>query len=74
MFNCQDREGKFYTNNIKSYRKKVEAYLKDNTDEIEIYKLRNNKRLRMENQKSLERVLCKEIGTKRNYEEKFKGE
>lgn len=53
-------------NDLKSYRKKVEHYLKENqnADNLAIYKLRNNKPLTKLDVEYLERVLWQELGSK----------
>lgn len=56
---------------MKNYKKKVEYYLKEHQDSLAIYKLRNNKRLSESDFKELERVLWKELGTKKDYEKEY---
>lgn len=56
-------------NDLKSYRKKVEHYLKENQheDKLAIYKLRNNKPLTKQDVDYLERILWEELGSKEQY-------
>ncbi|WP_427901796.1 DEAD/DEAH box helicase family protein [Metalysinibacillus jejuensis] len=60
-------------NDLKSYRKKVEHYLKENqnADNLAIYKLRNNKPLTKQDVEYLERVLWQELGSKEQYEKDY---
>ena len=58
-------------NDLKSYRKKVEFYLKEHQDELAIYKLRNNKKLTKQDIETLERVLFNELGSKEEYEKEY---
>lgn len=54
-------------NDLKNYRKKVEFYLKEHSDRISVYKLRNNKKLSEADLKELERILWTELGSKEDY-------
>lgn len=54
-------------NDLKNYRKKVEFYLKEHSDRLSVYKLRNNKKLSEADLKELERILWTEIGSKDDY-------
>lgn len=68
----EDSGGAFYNaNELKNYRKKVEFYLKEHKDEIAIFKLRNNKRLTIQDLKKLEDIMWMELGTKIDYEKEF---
>lgn len=60
-------------NDLKSYRKKVEHYLKENQheDKLAIYKLRNNKPLTKQDVEYLERILWEELGSKEQYEKDY---
>ena len=60
-------------NDLKSYRKKVEYYLKENQheDTLAIYKLRNNKPLTKQDVAYLERILWEELGSKEQYEKDY---
>lgn len=60
-------------NDLKSYRKKVEHYLKENQheDKLAIYKLRNNKPLTKQDVEFLEKVLWEELGSKDQYEKDY---
>lgn len=60
-------------NDLQSYRKKVEHYLKEHQheDTLAIYKLRNNKPLSQQDVKYLEHILWNELGSKEQYEKDF---
>lgn len=60
-------------NDLQSYRKKVEYYLKEHQheDTLAIYKLRNNKPLSQQDVKYLEHILWNELGSKEQYEKDF---
>lgn len=61
-----------YTNaDLKNYRKKVEFYLKEHSDNLSVYKLKHNKKLTELDLKELERVLWKELGSKTDYEKEY---
>ena len=55
------------SNDLRDYRKKVEFYLKEHSDRISVYKLRNNKQLSEGDLKELERILWQELGSKEDY-------
>lgn len=66
-------EGKpiYTTNELVNYRKKVEFYLKEHSNNLSVYKLRNNKRLSEDDLKSLEKLLWEELGSKNDYEKEY---
>lgn len=59
------------SNDLKNYRKKVEFYLKEHSNNLSVYKLRNNKRLSESDLKSLEKLLWEELGSKTDYEKEY---
>ena len=62
----------FYdSNDLRSYRQKVEYYLQEHKDKLAVYKLRHNKRLTATDIETLEHVLWDEIGTKADYEREY---
>ncbi len=65
--NCGD----YTVNNLQSYRKKVNQYLKEHQDDLVIYKLRNNRSLSGDDVKYLEKVLWQELGTKEDYQKEY---
>ncbi|MBC2398797.1 DEAD/DEAH box helicase family protein [Clostridium tetanomorphum] len=68
----EESHGAIYnTNNLKNYKKKVEYYLKEHEDQLEIYKLKNNKKLTKQDLETLEAIMWKELGTKEEYEKEF---
>ena len=54
-------------NDLKNYRKKVEFYLKEHSDKLSVYKLKNNKKLTETDLRELERILWTELGSKEDY-------
>ncbi len=73
MIISEESNGSMYNvNDLKSYRKKVEFYLKEHQNDLAIYKLRNNKSLTEEDIKTLENVLFNELGSKSDYEKEYK--
>lgn len=60
-------------NDLKSYGKKVEHYLKEHQheDKLAIYKLRNNKPLTKQDVEYLEQILWQELGSKEQYEKDY---
>lgn len=58
----------YNTNDLESYRKKVEHYLNEHKNELAIYKLRNNKVLNKIDLDSLEKIMWEELGSKEDYE------
>ncbi len=56
---------------LQNYRKKVEFYLKEHSNNLAVYKLRNNKRLSELELKSLEKLLWEELGTKTDYQKEY---
>ncbi|EGT3605494.1 DUF4145 domain-containing protein [Clostridium perfringens] len=73
MIIFEESNGSMYNvNDLKSYRKKVEFYLKEHQNDLAIYKLRNNKPLTEEDIKTLENVLFNELGSKSDYEKEYK--
>ncbi len=58
-------------NDLKNYRQKVEYYLKDHNDHLVVYKLSHNKRLNSDELHSLEEILWKELGTRKDYESEY---
>lgn len=56
---------------LKDYRKKVEFYLKEHSNSLSVYKLRNNKKLSEADLKALEKLLWEELGSKTDYEKEY---
>jgi len=63
--------GEYGVSDLQSYRKKVNAYLKQHQDDLVVYKLRNNKELTESDIKHLEKLLWQELGTEDDYHETF---
>ncbi len=66
-----ENEGEYGVSDLQSYRKKVNAYLKQHQDDLVVYKLRNNKELTERDIKHLEKLLWEELGTEEDYKETF---
>ena len=58
-------------NDLKSYRQKVEHFIKTNLENTAVYKLRHNMELTETDVKNLENVLFNELGTKDQYERDY---
>lgn len=58
-------------NDLKNYKQKVEHYLKEHTDDMVIYKLRNNKKITKQDLKTLEDIMWNQLGTASDYEKEF---
>lgn len=61
----------YHTNDLQSYRKKVNQYLNEHRDQLAIYKLRNNKPLTAQDLQTLEHILWTELGTREDYEKEY---
>ena len=61
----------YQSNDLRNYRKKVEFYLKEHSNHLSVYKLRNNKRLSEADMKSLEKLLWEELGSRSEYEKEY---
>lgn len=71
VLSCEENEGEYSVNDLQSYRKKVNIYLKEHQDDLVVYKLRHNKPLSKDDIKHLERILWEEIGSKDDYISEF---
>lgn len=63
----KENEGEFTVNDLQSYRKKVNQYLKEHQDDLVVYKLRNNKPISNDDINHLEKILWQNLGTKDDY-------
>lgn len=61
----------YNSHDLKDYRKKVEFYLKEHSNNLSVYKLRNNKKLSETDLKALEKLLWEELGSKTDYEKEY---
>lgn len=61
----------YESTDLKDYRKKVEYYLKEHSNNLFVYKLRNNKKLSEADLKALEKLLWQELGSKNDYEKEY---
>lgn len=67
----EEKEGEYSVNDLKSYRIKVNRYLKDHQNDLVIYKLRNNERLTRQDLETLEDILWNKLGTIEDYRQEF---
>ncbi len=67
IIHVAENEGTYSVNDLKSYRKKVNQYLKEHQDDLAVYKLRHNKPLLQDDIAHLETILWHEIGSKDDY-------
>lgn len=68
---AEEGEAIYGGNDLKNYRKKVEFYLKEHSDKLAVYKLRNNKKLSEADLRELERILWEELGSKEDYKKEY---
>ncbi|MGG4393337.1 DEAD/DEAH box helicase family protein [Paenibacillus thiaminolyticus] len=61
----------YHTNDLQSYRKKVNQYLMEHRDHLAIYKLRYNKSLTIQDIQALEHILWTELGSREDYEKEY---
>lgn len=64
-------EAIYASEDLKNYKKKVEFYLKEHSNNLSVYKLKNNLRLSESDLKELEHVLWKELGSKEDYQKEY---
>jgi len=61
----------YASQDLEDYRKKVEFYLREHSNNLSVYKLRNNKKLSESDLKALEKLLWEELGSKTDYEKEY---
>ncbi|WP_243259348.1 type I restriction-modification enzyme R subunit C-terminal domain-containing protein [Clostridium sp. 'deep sea'] len=71
IIEIKDGEAIYTVNEMQSYRKKVNQYLKQHSEDLAVYKLRNNKELQQKDLKHLETLLWQELGTKEDYQREY---
>lgn len=71
VLEVKENEGEYMANDLQSYRKKVNQYLKAHQDDMVVYKLRHNKPLTRDDLRHLERILWHDLGTKNDYVSTF---
>ncbi len=71
VIEVKENAGQYGVNDMASYRKKVNNYLREHQSDIAIYKLRNNKPLTVDDIKYFEKVLWHKLGTKSDFEKEF---
>jgi len=74
VLEVNEHPGEYSVTDLQSYRKKVNAYLKQHQDDLVVYKLRNNKDLTESDLKHLEKLLWQDLGTENEYHETFGNE
>lgn len=67
----EENYGEFIANDLQSYHKKVNQYLKEHQDDLVVYKIRNNKPITTDDIKHLEKVLWEDLGTKEDYNKEY---
>ncbi len=65
------KESELENDELKNYKAKAEYYIKQHQDNIAIAKLKTNQPLTLQDIRSLEDILWREVGTKQDYEHEF---
>lgn len=71
LLSIEWKEAELENDELKNYKAKAEYYIRQHQDNIAIAKLRTNKPLTNADISSLEEILWKEVGTKKDYEQEF---
>lgn len=71
VLSITESKGDYTVNELHSYRKKVNQYLKQHQEDIVVHKLRHNMPLIKDDVKHLEKILWEEIGSKDDYVDAF---
>lgn len=71
ILGVKETQGEYLVNELHSYRKKVNQYLRENQNHLAIYKLKTNKALTRDDYLALEQILWSELGTKGDYQREF---
>jgi len=71
IIESQEVKGNFNTVDLKSYREKVNHYLKAHKDDMVIYKLRNGKKLNQDDINYLEKILWHDLGSVEEYKKAY---
>jgi type I restriction enzyme R subunit len=71
VLGVNDHAGEYGSSEFKSYRKKVDAYLRDHQQDLSVHKLRYNKPLAEQDFKHLEHLLWNELGSQADYQKAF---
>ena len=71
ILTVKELPGEYGGNELQSYRKKVNQYLRENQNSLAIHKLKTNKLLTKDDYLSLEKILWNELGTKDDYQREF---
>jgi type I restriction enzyme R subunit len=66
-----EHAGEYGSDEFQSYRKKVDAYLRDYENDLVVHKLRFNKELTEHDCRHLEHVLWEELGSEADYRREF---
>ena len=71
ILETKEAAGEYSVNDMQSYKKKVNRYLREHKDDIVVYKLRNNKEISKEDVKHLEKILWQKLGSKEDYRKEY---
>lgn len=71
ILDTQWNESELENDELKNYKAKAEYYIRQHQDNIVIAKLRTNQPLTHLDVESLEEILWKEVGTKKDYEQEY---
>ena len=66
-----ENPGEYGSEEFHSYRKKVDAYLRDHENDLVVHRLRFNKELTEQDYKHLENVLWNDLGSEDDYHREF---
>jgi len=66
-----EHPGEYGSGEFHDYRKKVEAYLKDYSNDLSVHKLRFNEELTEQDLKHLENILWEELGSQEDYKKAY---
>ncbi len=71
LLSMEWKESELENDELKNYKAKAEHYIRQHQDNIAIAKLKSNKPLTQADVQSLESILWREVGTKKDYENEF---
>lgn len=71
LLSMEWKESELENDELKNYKAKAEHYIRRHQDNIAIAKLKSNKPLTQADVQSLESILWREVGTKKDYENEF---
>ncbi len=71
LLSMEWKESELENDELKNYKAKAEHYIRQHQDNIAIAKLKSNQPLTQADVQSLESILWREVGTKKDYENEF---